>query len=62
MELGILKYTVFAVMAVLLIFNYSFKAVFEKFSGRELDLTKTVAIKSACYVAMLSGAVYIIFG
>ena len=49
-------------MAVLLIFNYSFKAVFEKFSGRELDLTKTVAIKSACYVAVLSGAVYIIFG
>ncbi len=56
-----IKYIVFAVLFILLIFNFMAQKVLELVLKREVNEQQVVVLKSVLYVIMLLGVVYIMF-
>ncbi|MBO5009036.1 MAG: hypothetical protein J6D26_09385 [Clostridia bacterium] len=56
-----IKYIVFAVLFILLIFNFMAQKVMELVLKREVNEQQVVVLKSVLYVIMLLGVVYIMF-
>lgn len=56
-----IKYIVFAVLFILLIFNFMAQKVMEIVLKREVNEQQVVVLKSVLYVIMLLGVVYIMF-
>lgn len=56
-----IKYIVFAVLFVLLIFNFMAGKVLELVLKKEVNEQKVVILKSVLYVIMLLGVIYIMF-
>lgn len=56
-----IKYIVFAVLFVLLIFNFMAGKVLELVLKKEVNEQQVVILKSVLYVIMLLGVIYIMF-
>lgn len=56
-----MKYIVLALMAVVILMNFSVKSLAKRILKKDLSIEWEVATKSVCFVAVLAGVVYIIF-
>ena len=56
-----LKYILFALLFLVLIINFTAKALFEKILNAEITAKKEIAIKFVCFVAALILVIIIMF-